>query len=364
MQNQIKRGDIYYADLNPYVGSEQGGVRPVLIIQNDIGNKYSSTVIVAIITSQHKTKLPTHIEILDNGLREGSIVCLEQIRTIDKCRLREYVDHLDAELIEKVENAINISFGIKNKKEGQAVADLKVIETGLIKVYETDKGEKVVNARELHCGLQSKQDFSTWVKIRLGECDSVENKDYIRFHKKMEANNATMTEYILKLSIAKEMAMLERNEKGKLYRKYLIDVEEKYKSQFQPQFSIPQTLPEALRLAADLAEENAKLLPKADSFDSFMSSEGNLTMEETAKTLNIKGIGRNNLFKILTIEKILFRKGGDYEAYQNFVDSGYFVHKQNPIKKGDVIEQRTQVFVTPKGLDWLSKKMKKRNYIA
>ncbi len=360
---QIKRGDIYYADLNPYIGSEQGGVRPILIVQNDIGNKYSSTIIAAVITSQTKTELPTHVKIKGYGLNKNSTICLEQIRTIDKCRLREYIGCLDDEIMEKVDSAINVSFGIQIRKEGQAVPDLKVIETGLIKVYETDKGEKVVNARELHCGLQSKQDFSTWVKIRLGECDSVENKDYIRFHKKMEANNATMTEYILKLSIAKEMAMLERNEKGKLYRKYLIDVEEKYKSQFQLQFNIPQTLPEALRFAADLAEENAKLLPKANSFDSFMNSEGNLTVEETAKTLNIKGIGRNNLFKILTNEKILFRKSGDYEAYQNYVDSGYFVHKQNPIKKGDVIEQRTQVFVTPKGLDWLSKKMKKRNYI-
>nr|WP_242656403.1 phage antirepressor KilAC domain-containing protein [Ruminiclostridium hungatei] len=134
--------------------------------------------------------------------------------------------------------------------------------------------------------------------------------------------------------------------------------------QTQPQFNIPQTLPEALRLAADLAEENAKLLPKANSFDTFINSEGNLTIEETAKTLNIKGIGRNKLFQVLAIEKILFKKGDSYEAYQNYINSGYFIHKQNPIKKGDVIEQRTQVFVTPKGLDWLSKKMKERSYMA
>lgn len=91
MHNKIKRGDIFYADLNPYIGSEQGGVRPILIVQNDIGNKYSSTIIAAVITSQTKTKLPTHVKIKGYGLNKDSTICLEQIRTIDKCRLREYV---------------------------------------------------------------------------------------------------------------------------------------------------------------------------------------------------------------------------------------------------------------------------------
>lgn len=107
--------------------------------------------------------------------------------------------------------------------------DLRIIENDLVPVYETDKGIKVVNGRELHQVLQSGQDFSTWVKKRLTECDAEENKDYDRLHKKMEANNATMIEYIIKLDTAKEMAMLERNDKGKQVRKYFISVEEKYK---------------------------------------------------------------------------------------------------------------------------------------
>ena len=106
---------------------------------------------------------------------------------------------------------------------------LRVLEKELVQVYETDKGEKVVNGRELHSVLQSKQDFSTWVKKRLNECDAEENKDFVRFHEKMEANNATMIEYIIKLDTAKEMAMLERNEKGKQVRRYFIQVEKKYK---------------------------------------------------------------------------------------------------------------------------------------
>ncbi len=111
----IKRGDIYYADLSPVIGSEQGGVRPVLIVQNDIGNKYSPTVIAAAITSQiNKAKLPTHIEIgaLEYGLAKDSVILLEQIRTIDKKRLRERIGHLDEELMDKVNNALEVSFGL------------------------------------------------------------------------------------------------------------------------------------------------------------------------------------------------------------------------------------------------------------
>ena len=111
----IKRGYLYYADLSPVVGSEQGGVRPVLIIQNDIGNKYSPTVIVAAITSQiNKAKLPTHIEISahEYGLNTDSVILLEQIRTIDKKRLREKIGCLDKNMMLKVDNSLQISLGL------------------------------------------------------------------------------------------------------------------------------------------------------------------------------------------------------------------------------------------------------------
>ena len=113
----VKRGDIYYADLSPVIGSEQGGIRPVLIIQNDVGNKYSPTVIAAAITSQiNKAKMPTHIELpaSEYGLYKDSVVLLEQIRTIDKRRLREKVAHLDKMLMEDVNSALAVSFGIEN----------------------------------------------------------------------------------------------------------------------------------------------------------------------------------------------------------------------------------------------------------
>lgn len=111
----VKRGDIYYADLSPVVGSEQGGIRPVLIVQNDVGNKYSPTVIAAAITSQiNKAKMPTHIELAasEYGLYKDSVILLEQVRTIDKKRLRERVAHLDSSLMDKVNNALSVSFGL------------------------------------------------------------------------------------------------------------------------------------------------------------------------------------------------------------------------------------------------------------
>jgi len=112
---QVKRGDIFYAELNPVVGSEQGGTRPVLVIQNDIGNQYSPTTIIAAITSQiSKAKLPTHVEMpaQKSGLDRKSVILTEQIRTVDKSRLRQKIAVLDEEYMEKVDKALEISLGL------------------------------------------------------------------------------------------------------------------------------------------------------------------------------------------------------------------------------------------------------------
>lgn len=111
----VKRGEIYYADLSPVIGSEQGGIRPVLVVQNDVGNKYSPTVIVAAITSQiNKAKMPTHVEIdaKEYGLIKDSVILLEQIRTVDKKRLKEKIGKIDDDLSEKVDESLLISFGL------------------------------------------------------------------------------------------------------------------------------------------------------------------------------------------------------------------------------------------------------------
>ena len=115
MTATVKRGDIFYADLSPVVGSEQGGIRPVIIVQNDVGNKYSPTVIVAAITSQiNKAKLPTHVEISSEeyGLNKDSVVLLEQIRTLDKKRLKEKIGHMTELDMKKVQDALVVSIGL------------------------------------------------------------------------------------------------------------------------------------------------------------------------------------------------------------------------------------------------------------
>ncbi len=111
----VRRGEIYYADLSPVIGSEQGGIRPVLIVQNNVGNKFSPTVIAAAITSQkEKTKLPTHIQLDsdDCGLSKDSVVLLEQIRTIDKKRLKERMGKLDDDLMNRIDKGLFVSFGL------------------------------------------------------------------------------------------------------------------------------------------------------------------------------------------------------------------------------------------------------------
>lgn len=111
----VRRGDIFYADLRPVVGSEQGGIRPVLILQNNVGNRHSPTVICAAVTSKmKKAKLPTHVEVSsrDYGMERDSVILLEQVRTIDKARLKDRVCHLDAAILQKVEKALKISLDL------------------------------------------------------------------------------------------------------------------------------------------------------------------------------------------------------------------------------------------------------------
>ena len=134
MRMSIRRGDIYYADLSPVVGSEQGGLRPVLIIQNDIGNKYSPTVIAAAITSRmSKARLPTHIDIYADrvGLSKDSVILLEQIRTLDKRRLKEKMGHLDDAMMDHVNTAIAISFGLGSpEQDAEARAQIQRSQQG------------------------------------------------------------------------------------------------------------------------------------------------------------------------------------------------------------------------------------------
>lgn len=137
--------------------------------------------------------------------------------------------------------------------------NLIVLDESIVPVYQTSTGEQVVYGTELHSTLKSKSDFSTWIKRRLSECDAMENIDFTRLPKKVEANNATMIEYIIKLDTAKEMAMLERNDIGKKVRKHFIEIEKKYKRS-----SVPLTVPEQIVL---LAQGHVELSQRVDTVE-------------------------------------------------------------------------------------------------
>ena len=199
------------------------------------------------------------------------------------------------------------------------MADLKVIENELVPVYETDKGVKVVNGRDLHRVLESKQDFSTWVKKRLSECDAVENEDFDRFHKKMEANNATMIDYTIKLDTAKEMAMLERNDKGKQVRKYFIQVEEKYK---QTAININQLSPELqmfnqiFQQVAKTELEQKKLAERADQQEKNMKTIID-TFKGTDSDVGTEKWVNRCISKIAESDDFSYSFGNKYAAARN-----------------------------------------------
>ena len=223
------------------------------------------------------------------------------------------------------------------------------------------QAQQTVNARELHAFLESKQDFSTWIKKRIEDYGFVENQDFVRFHKKMEANNATLIEYFLSLDMAKELSMVERNAKGKQARQYFIDCEKRLSGCL----NIPQTLPDALRLAADLAERNqqqaaqiAELAPKAEALARIEVAQGDLTVTQAAKMLKMPP---KQLFDWLAQHGWLYRSGGSgvWLGYQDKVRSGCVTHSVHRYESRSTGEQRiaTQVYLTPKGMSKIAEKL-------
>jgi len=152
-------------------------------------------------------------------------------------------------------------------------------------------------------------------------------------------------------------------EKGVLFTAaYVTKFEEMERKLKQPQFPIPQTYAEALRLAADLAEENQKLLPRAESHDRLMSADGLYSMKNAAKILNYKKIGPQNIFKVLVLENVLFKHRNHYAVYQSYLNRGYFKEKAVTFARGEKDLPYVQIFVTPKGLVWLDKFLEEREY--
>ena len=250
----------------------------------------------------------------------------------------------------------------------------------IIKIETTSEGS-VVSARELHQFLESKQDFSNWIKNRVEKYSFEEGKDFHKLHydvygnllemrlnEFIETDNQEVTrvhriDYVITLDMAKELSMIENNAKGKQARKYFIECEKKLREGVTTK--LPQTYKEALiELLAQVEEneklqiENMELKPKGEFYDAVAGSDTLIDMNQVSKTLNIKGLGRNKLFEFLRSQKILMN---DNQPYQQYVDKGYFklieVRWTNP-KTGDTnITLKTMVFQT--GLDFIRKTVKK-----
>lgn len=212
--------------------------------------------------------------------------------------------------------------------------NMKVFHNGLIKVYENDMQEQIVNARELHERLESKRDFSNWITDRIEKYSFIENIDFTTILLK-STGGRPRTEYALTLDTAKEIAMVENNEQGRKIRRYFIEVEKKARQMFE----IPKTLPEALRKAAELAEQLEEQKPKVLFAESVETSKNSVLINELAKILKQNGyeIGQNRLFEKLRNEGYLIKqKGQNWNLpTQKAMELGLFEVKKTVVNKPD-----------------------------
>jgi hypothetical protein len=222
------------------------------------------------------------------------------------------------------------------------------------------QAQQTVNARELHAFLESKQEFSNWIKNRIEDYGFLDGVDFLTNLSKTQGR--PRIDYFLSLDMAKELSMVERNAKGKQARQYFIDCEKRLSGSLN---AIPQTLPDALRLAADLAERNqqqaaqiAELAPKAEALARIEVAQGDLTVTQAAKMLKMQP---KQLFDWLARHGWLYRSGGSgvWLGYQDKVHSGYVTHSVHQYESKSTGEQRiaTQVYLTPKGMSKIAEKL-------
>jgi anti-repressor protein len=245
---EVKRGDIFYADLGEGVGHELTKIRPVVILlDNSTFTPNETTIIIAPITSNTKD-CETHVFVsqFQSSLEKDSAIMIEQIRTIDVRRLRQKIWSMPSDVMAKVDEKLDLVFRRETKeKRGVSMEKLSLIENGIIPVYQSEKGSRLVNMRELHAWLGVGRDFSNWIKDRIEKYGFIENQDYILFANSGEnSEGRPRLDYIFKLEPAKEIAMVENNEKGKEIRRYFIAIEEKYKLQ------MPQSVEDLIILQA------------------------------------------------------------------------------------------------------------------
>jgi phage regulator Rha-like protein/mRNA-degrading endonuclease toxin of MazEF toxin-antitoxin module len=326
---EVKRGDIYYADLSPVVGSEQGGVRPVLVIQNDVGNKFSSTVIVASITSVKKDFI-THVTIgLECGLKAESKVELEQIRTIDKRRLREKVGHVPPEVMARVDEKLDISFGRTKEKEG--VMNLTIVNRDGQFTIDSREVAEMTDKRHDHL----LRDIDGYIEIMenpiLGNGSTIKVSDF--FIPSIYESGTPTREYRCFLLTRKGCDMVANKmtgEKGVLFTAaYVTKFEEMEQQIAKPR--LPQNYAEALRELADSWEANerekqlrieaenkvAELEPKGDYYDDMVERNHLTNFRDTAKELKMK---ESDLIEVLEISGYIYRDlKGDIKPHAQYV---------------------------------------------
>jgi len=231
----------------------------------------------------------------------------------------------------------------------------------LIEITKNEKGEQLVSARELHSFLESKQDFTTWIKNRIEKYDFVENEDFT-LHKFMEGKN-WKHDYILKTDIAKEISMVEGNEKGKVARKYFISCEKQLKELSIPSYQVTDPIARAKAWIQEQKEKQEleykikENIPKIEFYEVVTGSDDTFDLGTVAKVINKKGYGRNKLFEFLRENKILMQNN---QPYQKYIDIGYFRMIESKITKpaGDTCTNiKTVVF--QKGVDYITKLLNK-----
>lgn len=235
------------------------------------------------------------------------------------------------------------------------IVTLKVLESGLVPVYEDTQQERLVNARELHERLESKRQFANWVQDRIESYGFIEGEEYLTILLKTPEGGRPRKEYYFKLDTAKEIAMVENNEQGRKIRRYFIEVEKKAKEMF----TVPKSLPEALRLAAELAEEMERQKPLVAFAETCSASQDSVLVRELAKIASKEGvnIGQNRLYQKLRDWGLIFPHST--EPYQEYVDRGYFEVIQSAKETSKGVKTFKTTRVTPKGQIYIVDKLKK-----
>jgi anti-repressor protein len=347
--NPIQRGEIF---LSTYIGEGYlEKLRPVVVIQNNLGNKHSRSIIVAAITSKPKKELPVNVVIDPNKYDlevDNCTIMANQVFTIDKDYLRFKKGCLDVEDLRRLDEALIASLDLKNQ-EGKEMNELTVVNrNGRFVVDSRDVAEMV--GKE-HYNLL--RDIQGYEHILLNS--NLSSVDFFIKSTYQDSTGRTLPCYLITRKGCDMVANKMTGEKGVLFTAAYVTKFEEMEKALMPKYQLPKTFAEALRLAADLEEEKQKLLPKAESFDSLMSADGLYAIADAAKILNYEAIGPKKIFEVLQAEGFLFKRGR-WHAKQCYIDWGYFTEKTHPLNFGSAnSEVYTQVFVTPKGLDMLDK---------